>query len=201
MIRVEAVPEPAAFDARCRQRGLAWLATHEGPADERLGRPHDYWSEFRPELAAAFEYRCAYLAMWIRSGTVDHFESWAGAGGAAKAYEWSNYRYADHALNSAKKPAWDGRLIDPFEVGDEWFEVLLPSCLLRIVEDRIPPAVLPRVHFTVQKFGLDRREDIVAYRREWLRMHEQEGLSLEGLRRKAPLVAKAVESRALSAPR
>jgi hypothetical protein len=98
-------------------------------------------------------------------------------------------------VNSAKKPAWDGQLLDPFEVDDTWFEVILPSCELRLVEEKIPAAVLPRARFTIEKLGLEHREDIVALRREWLRMHDEEGLSLDGLRRKAPLVARAVERR------
>lgn len=195
MIRVERIAEPEGFDVRCRQMGGYWLATHPRPADLGTWRPHKYWGQFLPQLRAAFHERCGYLGMWISSGTVDHFESWAGAGGVAKAYEWSNYRYADSAVNSAKKPAWDGMLLDPFEVDDGWFEVDLPSCLLRIVEDLVPPELLPRVRFTIDRLGLDDGEDVVALRREWLRMHEEDGLSLDGLRRKAPLVASAVERR------
>lgn len=133
--------------------------------------------------------------MWIPNGTVDHFRSWAGAGGEAEAYEWRNYRYAAFEMNSAKKPAWDGKLVDPFEIDDDWFEILLPSCLLRIVEERVPQDVLPRVRFTVEKFGLDQSEAIVRVRREWLAMHESGELGIAGLRRKAPLLARAVETR------
>lgn len=195
MIRVERTDEPETFDVRCRQAGAAWLADHPRPADLGSWRPYNYWRQFLPQLRAAFHQRCAYLGMWIASGTVDHFESWAGTGGTVKAYEWSNYRYADHAVNSGKKPAWDGQLLDPFEVDDSWFEVELPSCLLRIIEDRVPAHILPRVRFTVDKLGLANGEDVVALRREWLRTHEEDGLPLEGLRRKAPLVASAVERR------
>lgn len=195
MIRVEITPEPANFHERCRLRGQHWLAANARPPSSQSWRPRNFWKEFLPDLELAFHHRCAYLAMWIHSGSVDHFHSWAGHGGEAKAYEWSNFRYAATEMNSAKKPSWGGYLIDPFEVDDDWFEVLLPSCLLRIVESQVPPDLLPRVRFTVEKFGLDQREDIVALRREWLRMHESEGLSLEGLRRKAPLLARAVEAR------
>ena len=190
MIRVEPTDEPASFDDRCRQRGKAWIASHTS-----WTRLPDYWTEFRPNLRAAFEERCAYLGLWIASGTVDHFRSQAGADGTSLAYEWSNYRYSEHGVNSAKKPAWDGRILDPFEVQDAWFEVHLPSCLLRLVEANVPHCLLERARFTVEKLRLDQGEDIVALRREWLRMHEDEGLSLDGLRRKAPLVARAVERR------
>lgn len=195
MIRVERTEAPPEFEVRCRKAGADWLSTHPRPAGVKDWRPYNYWRHFLPQLRAAFHQRCGYLGMWISSGTVDHFESWAGAGGAARAYDWDNYRYADLTLNSAKKPSWDGSLLDPFEVDDDWFEVVLPSCLLRVVEARVPAAVLPRVRFTVEKFGLDRGEDVVSLRREWLRMHESGELNLDGLRRMAPLVARAVERR------
>jgi len=194
MIRVEPKDEPEKFDERCRIRGKAWLAEHPPPSDPKEQyRPRPYWLEFLPELRKAFDERCAYLAMWIASGTVDHFSSWKN--NHALAYEWTNYRYSDDSLNSAKKPSWDGQLLDPFEVDDSWFEILLPSCQLRLVKENIPPELLPRAEFTVEKFGLVDGEDVVALRKEWLRMHEEEGWSLEGLRKKAPLVARAVERR------
>jgi hypothetical protein len=196
VIRVEPTAEPATFDARCRQAGAAWLASHPRPRDNPNWRPINLWRQFLPQLRAAFHGRCAYMGMWIATGTVDHFASWAGMGREARAYEWSNYRYADATVNSGKKPAWDGQLLDPFEVDNGWFEVILPSCLLRVVEDRVPEHLLARVRFTVDKLGLDEDEGIVALRREWLRMHEEEGLSLNELHRKAPLVAMAVERRA-----
>jgi len=195
LIRVEPKNEPDAFDERCRTRGQAWLDKHPPPSDpeKKEERPPSYWLEFLPKLSEAFDARCGYLAMWISSGTVDHFASWKN--NRSLAYEWSNYRYSDGPINNAKKPSWDGMLLDPFEVDDAWFEVLLPSCQLQLVEDKIPPEILPRAKFTVEKLGLQDDERIVGLRREWLRMHEEDGLSLEGLRRKAPLVAHAVERR------
>lgn len=44
MKRFTPVDEPADFDARCRKRGRAWLATNP-----TYQRPQDYWSQFEPE--------------------------------------------------------------------------------------------------------------------------------------------------------
>lgn len=193
MIRVAPTPPPEGFDERCRDRGLAWLEAHPSALTE--GRPHPYWQEFLPQLRRAFGERCGYLGLYIASGTVDHFRAWKGVDGAALAYAWDNYRYADFTINSAKKPAWDGQLLYPFEVEDDWFEVLLPSCQMRLVEDNIPPALRARARFTLDKLRLATHEDWVRLRSEWLQLYEAGDLSLEGLRRVAPQVARAVERR------
>jgi hypothetical protein len=117
-------------------------------------RAPNYWAEFTPAVRKAFNERCGWLAMWIASGTVDHFR--AQKTEPASIYEWDNLRYASLEVNTAKKPAWDGLILDPFEVEDRWFEVILPSCQLVIREDLVPPELLPRVRFTVDKLELER---------------------------------------------
>ena len=57
-------------------------------------------------------------------GTVDHYLSCANH--RALAYEWTNYRFTSARMNSIKRTE-DDRVLDPFEVGDDWFEILLPS--------------------------------------------------------------------------
>jgi hypothetical protein len=86
------------------------------------------WSPFKAKLRETFGRRCGFLAMWVPSGTLDHWISIHTD--RALAYEWENYRFVDGAVNSAKKPAWEGQLIDPFEVEEGWFELLLPSLQL-----------------------------------------------------------------------
>lgn len=131
--------------------------------------------------------------MWIASGTIDHFH--AQRDFPEEIYEWSNYRYADLEVNSAKKPAWEGKLLDPFEVDDRWFDVLLPSCQLRINEALVPAAMLERVKFTVSKLRLDHGEKAVDLRRHWLIEYEEGAMNLASLERHAPLVARAVRHR------
>ncbi|HEX9047980.1 MAG TPA: hypothetical protein VF988_13230 [Verrucomicrobiae bacterium] len=128
------IAEPPAFDANCRERGRQWLAAH--PHQE--GRPHDYWSPFRDDLREGFGRRCGYLAMYMHDGAADHFISWdrCKLANPQLAYEWNNYRFIAPSLNS-KKGTWDDALLDPFEVQSGWFEVEIPSFVLRIT-DRVP---------------------------------------------------------------
>ena len=66
------IPEPAGFDEKCRQKGRTWLIKNPDPQR----RPKDFWGQFRPDLAHGFSDRCGYSAMWITSGTIDHFVSY-----------------------------------------------------------------------------------------------------------------------------
>lgn len=195
MIRVASpIAEPAAFDAECRQLGAVWLASNPNPS----GRPRDYWSPFREDLREGFGRRCGYFAMYLPTGTghVDHFISWdncKSTNRADLAYEWSNFRFIAPAINS-KKGTKDDRLLDPFEVQDGWFEVDIPSLVLRMT-DAIPPALRDKAMFTLDRKGLDLQHGRAAIRmrREWYEMHRSGELTIEGLRRNAPLVARAVE--------
>jgi hypothetical protein len=188
VIRVRPRPEPPRFDQRCRRRGHRWLETHP----DHPGRPNDFWSEFEPDLREVFEGRCGYCAMRIMRGQVDHFVPVSVLKGEANlhlAYEWSNFRYGEGTLNQRKAAA---RVLDPFEVEDDWFRILLPSLQL-VLTDRVPDDVRALAEFTLEKLGLRDHEVVVRYRREWFRMYQEGRLSLEGLREVAPLVARAVE--------
>ena len=66
----ERLGEPGNFDAECRRPGNTWLASH--PDGQR---PRDYWSPFKGRLADGFADLCAYCAMNVPDGTVDHFVS------------------------------------------------------------------------------------------------------------------------------
>ncbi|WP_208729785.1 hypothetical protein [Corallococcus exercitus] len=134
--------------------------------------------------------RCAYTAMWLGSpGTADHFVSIDED--RSLAYEWSNLRYSVGWLNSRKKALVSRRLLDPFEVQDGWFAILLPSLQLQVT-DRCPPALRVRAGETLRLLGLDHDERVVRYRRQWLHEYEQRRVSLDFLEDKAPLVARAV---------
>jgi hypothetical protein len=183
MIRVKPAREPDRFEASCRQAGNRWLAANPGAP-----RPKPFWREFTGDLAGAFDERCGYAAILIQSGTVDHFRSWKRD--PELAYEWSNYRYADGRVNSKKQTA-DGAVLDPFEVQDDWFEIILPSLQLRMT-DRVPARLRARAAYTLSRLGLDHDERIVAYRAQWYCMYHCAGLTLEGLARAAPLIARAI---------
>lgn len=97
MIHVSRVHEPEAFNQNVRIPGNKWLREHPDAK-----RPTDYWNtrKLKPGdknstchqlLADGFQNRCAYCAMYIPVGTVDHFVSFHED--PSKAYEWSNYRF------------------------------------------------------------------------------------------------------------
>lgn len=186
MIRFEPVPEPLEFDERVRQRGNAWLAKNKAEY------PYGYWREFAPQLRRGFRGLCAYSAMRIQSGDVDHFVPCSER--RELAYEWSNYRYADGRINSKKQGRLESKLLDPFEVRDEWFEVHLPSLQL-VVTDHCPPELRQRAKSMIETLGLSHAEWLIEVRQSWLQMWEQGDISLAGLDVVAPLLARAIRTR------
>jgi hypothetical protein len=92
-------------------------------------------------------------------------------------------------------PAWAGlrshEIIDPFAVEHGWFELLLPSLQL-VVTDRVPTAWRERAERMLVRLHLGHDERVVRQRREWYRMYQEGELTLDGLARKAPLIAAAV---------
>lgn len=185
MIRVIPAPEPDYFDREVRQKGLQWL---KNPTNDGK-RPKEYWQACYDDLRNAFACLCGYGAMWLPEGTVDHYLSCANH--RNKAYEWSNYRFASQRINSSKGKK-DGKVLDPFEVDDEWFAILLPSLQL-VLTQKVPSEVLDRAQYTlaVLKLGDDMR--IVEQRAAWYELHKSGDLTLAGLKEKAPLIARAVE--------
>lgn len=186
------IPEPKDFDAKCRKKGSKWLVDHPGSR-----RPKDYWSPFRGDLSTGFGDRCGFGAMWIPSGTVDHFISCNED--ESQAYEWTNYRFVDGWMNSAKSKKKSKDILDPFLVEDGWFEILLPSMQLAL-SPFIPDAIRALAEATIHALPLRDDERVIRVRREWYRMYEDGDLTLSGLRAKAPLIAAAVEKRDRSRP-
>jgi len=82
-------------------------------------------------------------------------------------------------------------VVDPFEVGDDWFEILLPSLQL-VATDRVPPAWVDRARTMLGRLHLGHDERVLRQRREWYRMYQEGELTLDGLAKKAPLIAEAV---------
>lgn len=185
MIPVKCVVEPAEFDQAVRQPGQAWLK--ETPTADR---PKPLWLDFIGPLEAGFESLCGYAAMLDPTGgTVDHFLSYKTRPDLA--YEWGNYRFASATLNASKKNA-DDTVLDPYEVGAGWFEIILPSLQLRVT-DAVPESCRPKADYTLKRLKLQDGERVIRWRRQWYEMYQTGKLTLEGLRRVAPLIAVAVE--------
>jgi hypothetical protein len=191
MIPVKRVPEPADFDARARRPGQQSLERNPAPR-----RPRDYWSPFKGILADGFGHRCGYTAMYEPVGSIDHFVSCKND--PRLAYEWANYRFAQEWINKSKQTL-DGSVLDPYEIEDGWFEIILPSLQLRVTDD-VPPSHRPRAEFTLTRLRLRDDERVLRQRREWLRMYETGEIDLAGLHKKAPLIAAAVEKERTSPP-
>jgi hypothetical protein len=181
--------EPATFDAQCRQKGLAWLS--KNPDAVRI---KDYWSGHRSDLARAAKHLCAYGAMFEPNGTVDHFVP--SSRSSAMAYEWRNFRFATGILNSKKSDALD--LLDPFEVKDGWFELLLPSLQLTIT-DQVPPRLRAKAQQTLRILGLQDHETLIRQRYIWYEQFATGKISVDALESFAPLLARAIRKRDLAA--
>lgn len=191
MIRIERIEEPASFDEEVRKPGHAWLKENPGARADQMP---SYWSRCRRHLADGFRNLCGYSAMWTQRGTVDHYRSRSSRAGRELAYEWTNYRFASEEANSAKG-TWDTRILDPFEVEDGWFEILLPSLDLVMVEERIPVEQRDRARFTLAQLRLGDDDAVIEIRQSWYDEFHGGDMTLQGLERRAPMIARAVDKR------
>jgi hypothetical protein len=188
VIPVRRVPEPAHFDSEARQPGNGWLAAN--PGAKRLPA---LWRSFVNELYDGFGGLCGYAAMLdATGGTVDHYLSVRNH--RHLAYEWSNYRFAWSTMNSIKGIA-DDAVLDPYEVGEGWFEIILPSLQMRVT-DRVPAEHRARAEATLSRLKLRDDERLIRCRRGWYELYQAGELTLEGLARVAPLIADAVRREA-----
>lgn len=185
MIPVAKVKKPKEFDQKVKVPGDEWLKTNP-----RATRPKALWAPYTSTLSDGFLKLCGYAAMHDPTGgTVDHFLSFKNH--RKLAYDWGNYRFASSTLNSSKRNA-DDTVLDPFEVGEGWFEILLPSLQMRVTEV-VPAAYRAKAEFTLMRLNLRDGERIIRWRQSWYELYQKGQLSLDGLRKMAPLIATAVE--------
>ena len=186
MIPVAKVKKPRGFDTKVTVPGNAWLADHP-----KAQRPPALWAPHTAALSEGFAGLCGYAAMFDPTGgTVDHFLSVKHHPGLA--YEWHNYRFACGPLNSSKRNA-DDSVLDPYEVGAGWFEIILPSLQMRQT-DAVPVALREKAAFTLKRLKLRDGERVIRWRLSWYRMYTDGQLTLDGLRVVAPLLAAAVDA-------
>lgn len=187
MMKFDRSPEPQDFDAKARQPGNQWLK--ENPNNP----PKDYWSSFKPQLATGFRNLCGYAVMRIvsQNGTVDHYLSKSNRRDLA--YEWTNYRYSFARINSCKS-TYDSKILDPFEVEDDWFEVLLPSLQL-VLTDAIPEQYRKRAEFTIKQLQLQDGDWMLEERQYYYDAYKNGDMTLNQLERDAPLIARAINNK------
>ncbi len=148
-------------------------------------------------LRRAFSGRCGYTTHPIDYGTVDHFYSRENY--RARTYLWSNYRFATSWINSAKKPEYDGKIIDPYVVQPGWFEVILPSMQLQANMASIPAKWQPQVKYTLQHLPIRDDERVVTFRHECYQQYKANP-QIGWLLHIAPLVGQAVQKWLLANP-
>ena len=201
MIPFSPVPEPEDFDADCRKKGQQWwtrkmVAVFTGGRVPKSSEYPGYWKAFRNDLRRGFLGLCGYCAMHVPSG-LEQVEHFVGVQeDPSLAYEWSNYRCAQSLMNQIKghRRSGEPQVLDPYNVKDGWFEILLPSLQL-VLTDKIPCSIRPQAEFTLRRLKLRDDERLIRQRREWLAMYESGELTLQGLDKKAPLIAQAVRKR------
>ena len=187
MIHFTPPAEPPEFEEKARKPGMEWLNAHP------TGRPKDLWTAFKAELADGFGNLCGYSAMFEPVGTVDHYLCCENH--RKKSYEWSNYRFSSGWINSSKKTE-DEKVLDPFEIKNDWFEVLLPSLQL-VLTNAVPASEKKRAEHTLERLHLRDDERVIRQRREWYRMYQDGELNLVGLEKKAPLIARAIRKQSV----
>jgi hypothetical protein len=187
--------EPEEFDKNCRIPGNAWLKAHP-KNDPHKARNHEgeiFWKPFLPALRAGFSKRCGYLAIKLPvGGVVDHYVSCNED--RTLSFEWNNYRYSSESVNSRKSllDRNNGRALDPFDVVDGWFRVVIPSFEL-VLTDKVPDSIRAIAEDTVQKLGLDSGPEALEARWCVYESHYGNGsINMLGLQRDAPLIASAI---------
>lgn len=159
MIHVDQQLEPPDFDAKVRQKGLAFLKKHGAiSASAQIDKPTfpPYWRDCLDDLHRLYNGTCAYLAIRFEriSGTsVDHFV--AKSQRPDLAYEWSNYRLACLTMNARKCDY--SEVLDPFAVENGWFHLDLVSGGV-FPAPTLPPEIRTQVSQTIARLGLDDSE-------------------------------------------
>lgn len=189
MIPVHAQPEPGAFDADVRKKGLAYLQKRGFPLDQPLPLKADiepYWRACLTDLHRAYGGVCAYVGVFFErvmgGGSVDHFI--AKSTNAGLAYEWNNYRLACSTMNSRKRDYSD--VLDPFQLAPDLFRLQLstghiyPNPKL----DAVPMRV---VEETIERLGLDDPQ-CREMRAHWYQDYLEHQLPSDYLKKKAPFV-------------
>ena len=158
MIPVEAhQPEPAMFDAKVRQKGLAHLHKKGIALNQPLPtgtQIEPYWSACLDDLYTSYHGTCAYLAVFFErctgTGSVDHFVAKSQQAGLA--YEWSNFRLACMAMNT-KKNRYDD-VLDPFTLKEGWFHLELLTGRV-FPNPELPPTYRSQVQATIDRLELN----------------------------------------------
>jgi hypothetical protein len=192
LIRVVPKPEYPTFDSQVRKQGAAFLADCPRPTSEQF-KKKNFWNRAAKELHAAYSGVCAYTAMYLpEQGSVDHFVP--KSVNPSLAYEWSNFRLASGRVNNSKGNQTN--ILDPFKVDDSWFEIDIPSCLLK-AGTNVAADVRTHINTTINSLRLNADDYYVQERCNILIEYAKGEISLGFLKRRYPFLAKEIERQSL----
>lgn len=193
MKRFARIKQPRGWKKDVLVPGLKWLASNPclGKPDNR--EPPNHWNcddnKYRRKLRDGFLGLCGYSVVYTPIGEIDHYRPWASIRGTADEhclYDWSNLRFCAEWVNRRK---WRSNWPDPFEVEDDWFEIVLPSLELKATQ-AVPAAQVPAVRCALRALG--RSKNAIDSRRMWWELYREGALSFSGLEKCAPLIAAAL---------
>jgi hypothetical protein len=186
LIKVNPCPEPSNFDHDVRKPGEIFLKKQDFTKKIKF---RNYWKNISKQLRDSYQSTCAYTCRYLVSSySVDHFLPKDIC--PQLAYEWSNYRLASQKVNNYKANSFD--VIDPFYVGDNWFVIDFPSCLV-VADDNLSPLVKERVEKTIEILRLNKDDDFVQARCDLMMHYITNDISFDFLSKWDPFLAKEVE--------
>lgn len=152
------IPEPADFDHKVRQPGLASMAginVYEPLPDGTVLVAH--WKNCLSDLREAFEGRCCFSGTYMRPSEVIPVEhALPKKLHPNLAYEWSNFRYVSSRLNSRKSqkyildPACMPRFADIY-----YLEFATGSISVNKAIKSNFPHLFDSAEYTINELGLD----------------------------------------------
>lgn len=178
-------PEYPQFDTQVRQPGAAFLASCPNPTSEQF-RTKNYWNRAAKQLHAAYSGICAYTATYLpEQGSIDHFVPKTVTPGLA--YEWTNFRLASGRVNNAK--GRQTNILDPFAIADDWFQLEIPTCLLKARPD-LPQNLKAQINGTINSLRLNDDDFYVQERCNILIEYAKDNINLAFLERRYPFLAR-----------
>jgi hypothetical protein len=131
------------------------------------------------------------MRIWpSEDGTFDHYLSKKNRPDLT--YEWSNYRYCTKHVNTLKGN-YDDRILDPFEVQDDWFEIQIPSLQI-VLTNQVPIELREKAEFTLQQLQLNRSTRTMELRASYYDDYQEGVVTLEFVERNAPLLGRAIRA-------
>ena len=175
-------PEPADFDRRVRKPGNAGLARLRKEGQKLQFNP--LWNRVYDEFHGLYGGFCAYTCFYqVDRATVDHFQPKSQH--PRLAYEWDNYRLSSPRTNQFKGSRED--VLDPFAIGNGWFVLDLPSCLIR-AHDGLEDALADEVTCTIDALRLNDDDYLVQRRFDLVHAFAEGQITQRYIKRMNPFV-------------